>query len=103
MSLEDEIEIVFETLLGENSIPVSIRNMGGVDKEEYEKLKNSILFLIDYYKDKDLIPKKIALAFIDISSYFFVPNLNYSEEEQEQFEDYGIELSELANTLFDNE
>ncbi|QYS91874.1 hypothetical protein JJC04_04160 [Flavobacterium covae] len=45
----------------------------------------------------------MALAFVDISNYFFVPNLNYSEEDYEQFENYGIELSELANKLFEDE
>jgi hypothetical protein len=103
MNKEKAIEIVHNTLLSENSIPVSIRNMNGVDKAEYDELKKSILFLIDYYKDKDEIPKKIALPFVDISNYFFVPNLNYSEEDHEQLEDYGIELSELASKLFDCE
>lgn len=49
------------------------------------------------------MPKKIALAFVDISNYFFVPNLSYSKEDHELFEDYGIELPELANKLFDDE
>lgn len=103
MNREKAIEIVYNALLSEYSIPVSIRGMNGVDKIQYEELKKSVLFLTDYYKNKDEIPKKVALAFVDISNYFFVPNLSYSKEDHELFEDYGIELSELANKLFDYE
>jgi hypothetical protein len=103
MNKEEAIEIVYSALLGETSIPVSIRNMDGVDKIQYEELKKSILFLIDYYKDKDDVPKKLAQVFVDISNFFFVPNLNYSEEDHELFEDYGIELTALASELFDFE
>lgn len=103
MNEKEAIEIVYNALLSDTSIPVSIRNMDGVNKIQYEELKKSILFLIDYYKDKDNVPKKLAQSFVDISNYFFVPNLKYSEEELEIFEDYAIELSELANKLFDNE
>ncbi|MFK7050541.1 hypothetical protein FLACOL_00241 [Flavobacterium columnare] len=103
MNQEEAIKNVYNALLSETSIPVSIRNMEGVDKVQYEELKKNIIFLIDYYKDRDNVPKKLALAFVDISNYFFVPNLNYSEEDSERFEDYGIELSELANKLFDDE
>ena len=103
MNKEEAIEIVYNALLSETSIPVSIRSMDGVDKIQYEELKKSILFLIDYYKNKDDVPKKVAQAFVDISNYFFVPNLNYSEEDLELFENYGIELTTLANQLFDFE
>ncbi|MFK7031632.1 hypothetical protein V3471_14965 [Flavobacterium oreochromis] len=103
MNEKEAIEIVYNSLLSDTSIPASIRNMDGVNKIQYEELKKSILFLIDYYKDKDNVPKKLAQSFVDISNYFFVPNLKYSEEEHEIFEDYGIELCELANKLFDNE
>ncbi|MET3047512.1 hypothetical protein V8245_04205 [Flavobacterium columnare] len=103
MNKEEAIKNVYNALLSETSIPISIRNMEGVDKIQYEELKKNIIFLIDYYKDRDDVPKKLALAFVDISNYFFVPNLNYSEEDYEQFENYGIELSELANKLFEDE
>lgn len=97
------LEIVYEKLLGENSIPVKIRTMEKLTENEFTELVEAINFLIDYYKNSENVPKKIALAFIDISNYFFVSNLNYSEKEIELYEDYGIELSRLAEELFSNE
>jgi hypothetical protein len=103
MNQEEALNIIENSLLSMDSFPVSIRSFQGVDKEKYEKLKKAILFLIDYYKDKDSVPKKLALAFVDISNYFFVPNIPYSEEDHERFENYGIELTALASELFDFE
>ena len=77
--------------------------MEKLTENEFTELVEAINFLIDYYKNNENIPKKLALAFIDISNYFFVSNLNYSEKEIELFEDYGIELSRLAEELFSNE
>ncbi|MDR1284819.1 MAG: hypothetical protein LBJ88_01300 [Campylobacteraceae bacterium] len=100
MNKEISLKIVYEKLIGFNSIPISIREMRGVNIKDYQELKCAIEYLIEYYNDKNDVPKKLALAFVDISNYFFVPNLNYSEKEHEKLENYGIELSELANKLF---
>ena len=103
MNLETALQIVDERLLGENSIPVKIRSKEKLSENEYPELITAIHFLIDYYKDTENIPRKLALAFVDISNYFFISNHNYSEKEIELFEDYGIELSRLAEELFSNE
>ncbi|WP_338840523.1 hypothetical protein [Flavobacterium ginsenosidimutans] len=100
METEKALQIVFEKLIEENSIPSKIRNINNVEHAEYCELINAINFLIESYKINPNIPKKLALAFVDISNYFFVSNLNYSEEDLERFEDYGIELSALGQKLF---
>jgi hypothetical protein len=100
MNKEISLKIVYERLVGPHSLPISVREMQGVNKKDYQELKCAIEYLIEYYSDKNEVPKELALAFVDIGNYFFVPNLNYSEEEHEELEDYGIELSELANKLF---
>jgi hypothetical protein len=100
MEIQTALAIVENRLLGPESIPVHIREMQGINTAHYHELKEAVAFLIGAYKDKDTVPKLLALAFVDISNHFFVPNLNYSTEEQEKLEDCGIELSELANQLF---
>ena len=102
MNIKEALEIVEKRLVGIESIPISIRQMKGVDENEYDELINSISFLTDYFREKENVPKILALAFVDVSNYFFVPNLGYSKQEQEKLEDYGIKLSELANQLFDS-
>jgi hypothetical protein len=102
MNVNKALKIVENRLLGEASIPVAVRLMKGVNKKDYEELINAILFLIDAFKGKVSVPKILALAFVDVSNHFFVPNLSYSEKELEFLEDCGIQLSELANELFND-
>jgi hypothetical protein len=101
MNQKQAISIIEERLLGENSIPVSIRAGEGLNEQNYNELKEAILFLIESYQHKKAVPKVMALAFIDISNWFFVENENYSTSEIERIEDVGIELSTLANQLFE--
>jgi hypothetical protein len=100
MDKDKALKIVYDKIIGIDSIPLSIREMKGVNADNFQELKSAIIYLIEYYGNKDDVPKELALAFVDISNYFFVPNLNYTEREHEKLEDYGIELSELANKLF---
>jgi hypothetical protein len=102
MNTDNALEIVYQKLLGEDSLPLNIRNMKGVDQDDYNQLINAINFLIDVYKNRTEIPKKLALAFVDIGNYFIVPNLSYSEKEIDLFEDYGMELSYLGQQLFND-
>jgi hypothetical protein len=96
------IQIIEQELIGENSIPCKLRNEHFFDKLAFERLVNSVEEAINYYKEQDNIPKKLALCFVDISNHFFVDSDYFSENEIEEIEDAGMELSELANKLFDN-
>lgn len=98
--IKKTLQLVEYYLLGDNSFPIRIREKRQINPSEFEDLKKRIEELCTFYKDEINIPKNLALCFVDISNFFFVPNLNYSETEIEEFEDYGIELSELANKLF---
>lgn len=102
MNKEVAIERVEEYLLGEDSIPVQLRMRAGLDKEKFAILVEATEFLIEYYRSEDVVPKSLALAFVDISSYFFFKEGDYSEAELEEIEDAGILLTSLANQLFDS-
>lgn len=96
------IKIIEQELIGDNSIPCKLRNEHFFDKQAFKKLVNSIHKAIDFYKDQDNIPKRIALCFVDVSNNFFVDSNFFTESEMEEIEDAGMELSKLANQLFDN-
>lgn len=96
------IKIIEKELIGDNSIPIKLRNEHFFDKSAFEKLVNSINEAIVFYKGVDNIPKRLALCFVDISNYFYVDNNFFSESEIEEIEDAGMKLSELANQLFDS-
>jgi len=89
------LKIIESYLIGYDSLPMKIRQMEEVCESDFNKLKDAIIEITKYYENKSEVPKQL-----DISNFFFVPNLNYSEEELERYEDYGIELSELANKIF---
>ncbi|WP_430931176.1 hypothetical protein [Saccharicrinis sp. 156] len=96
----DATNIIIDGLLGEESIPVKLRTERFFDNEKYSKVKEAVLFLVDEYKDKSMVPKDLALCFVDISNHFYVSENVFSEDLICKIEDAGFELSELANKLF---
>jgi hypothetical protein len=102
MKIENALKRVEDLLLGSESIPVQLRNKEGLDEEKFDSLVETLGWLIDYYNDKDSVPKVLALSFVDLNNYFFVDEMGYSDEDIEKIEDAGIKLSELANQLFES-
>jgi hypothetical protein len=103
MGRQEALDTIYQGLLGNNSIPVQLRSGKGLDKDTFLKIKIAIAFLKKEYKNKNEVPKKLALAFIDISSYFSFRDDFYSIEDQEVFEDAANELVQLANDLFEDD
>ncbi|GKQ49101.1 hypothetical protein [Pseudomonas syringae] len=101
MNAESAVELVCARLVEENSIPVKIRTRNIVSDEEVGELLQAVDFLISYYKERDDIPKKLALAFVDIYVGFNVVAEFYSGIEIQRFEDIGITLQEKAYELFE--
>ena len=100
MTQEEALIEVEELLLGERSIPVQLRLHEGFDREAYERLVKAIRVLIRHYKDQASVPKKLALAFVDVSNYFFYSEQAYPESVVEDLEDAAYELTALASELF---
>lgn len=101
MSEVDALEIVEKRLLGQNSILVKIKMGYGFDKNEYDELVVSIKILTNIYREAILVPKRLALAFVDISNYFYINEGLYSDEDLNKMEDAVHEIVELANVLFE--
>lgn len=99
MTTEEALNVIYEGLLGENSILVKLRNKEGLDEDMYGSVLEAIEVLKIAWKDQDHIPKKLALAFLDISTYFIFSDEWYSEEEQEKFEDAGLQLVQAVDDL----
>ncbi|PHM60572.1 hypothetical protein Xsto_03862 [Xenorhabdus stockiae] len=91
--------IVFDKLLGENSIPVRLRTKSSFSMDEVEILYNALDFLIDFYHEKTDIPKKLALAFVDVYGAFSFREWMYDEKMLNELEDIGIELQDKATQL----
>ncbi|WP_228860253.1 hypothetical protein [Xenorhabdus sp. PB61.4] len=100
-SMNEDIaqNIVFDKLLGENSIPVRLRTKNSFSMDEIKILYHALDFLIDFYHDKTEIPKKLALAFVDVYGAFSFREGMYDEEMLNELEDIGIELQDKAIQL----
>lgn len=97
MTIEEAIDQVEEGLLSVNAVPVKIRSEKTIDRELYAKTIRAIQFLIDNFNNESVIPKRLALCFVDISNAFFVSDEHFSIKE---VEDMGVELTALGNELF---
>ncbi|MEC1180010.1 hypothetical protein P9B03_16030 [Metasolibacillus meyeri] len=95
------LNLIYENILGEDSILLQLRRGGGLDENKFHELINAMQFLIVEYKNIDVVPKKLALSFVDISNYFYFNEGKYSLDQQNAIEDAVQEIAQLANELFD--
>lgn len=94
------ITYIEDYLIGVNSIPNQLRNNHYFDKKSYNELISVLHKVITYYENKNEVPKRLALCFVDISNSFYANGNYFSEKELEEIEDAAIEISRLANILF---
>jgi hypothetical protein len=100
MNAENALKIVFDKLLGDDSIPVRLRVKKSISDDEYDLLYEALDFLAVVYANEKTIPKMLGLALMDVYGMFSFKEGMYSEEKREKLEDIGIELQEKAITLF---
>ncbi len=99
MEIKEAQELIYEYLVGENSIPIELRLNKKLDYNKIEKLYQAIKLAIKFYSDKEEVPKKIACAFIDIYGAFQFKNDFFPKEKLIEYENIGIELQSLALDL----
>jgi hypothetical protein len=103
MNVNSALEIVYDCLSGEESIPQKLRSREGLDDNRFKQLIIALRFLTSYYDRTELVPKRLAFCMIDIYASFSFKNDFYNEQENSRIEDAGIELQDLAYELFDYE
>ncbi len=101
MNIETTLAFVYDCLLSDTSIPQQLRMRQGLDQERFDQLTESLQVLIHYYNDKDLVPKRLALCFIDIYNAFFFREGFYNDSDAMRIENAGIMLQEIAVTLLE--
>lgn len=101
MTETQALETVYSLLLGTNSIYVRIRSGEGLDQTQFDALRSAMLVLIDAYETRDLVPKKLALCFVDILNNFYSTD-KYEGEESDRIEDSILEISKLAEELLES-
>lgn len=99
--MDNVIDDLYRSLLGNDSIPERLRLKREVTNMEFNELIDKVEKLVEYYKDKDYVPKKLAACFVDIYNQFSLREDFYPTEKLNLFEDIGVKLQELAYELFD--
>jgi len=99
-TVDAAIDMVCARLIGDASIPLKIRTRADVSDDEVEELFSAIDFLIAHYADKDVVPKRLALAFVDVYAGFSITEAFVGTAAMQRFEDIGIALQEKADALF---
>ncbi|MFJ8459094.1 hypothetical protein [Lysinibacillus xylanilyticus] len=100
MDIQEAIEIIYIGLVSENSVPVKLRTNRELDSDLLNQVSEALDVLTHYYKDKETVPKKLALAMVDIYGAFSFQTGYFEDEILEELEVIGIELQEKAMELF---
>ena len=100
MRIEQAIDIIYNGLVSENSVPVKLRAYRELDLEQLDQVKKALAFALEYYRDKKFVPKKIAMAMVDIYGAFSFKKGDFEDKTLQELEDIGIELQEKAMELF---
>ena len=100
MDIEQAIEIIYNGLVSENSVPVQLRANRYLDLEKLEQVRKALDFATNYYIGETHVPKKIAMAMVDIYGAFSFKKGFFEEKMLVELEDIGIELQEKAMELF---
>ena len=100
MDKDDALSFVYECLLENNSITLKLRLREGLEEARFNKLKEAIRFLIDYYANQEEVPKRLALCMVDIYGAFSFREGFYDDSTTTRIENSGVELQDLATELF---
>lgn len=100
MKENEAIDIIYEGLIGDKSIPNDLRMNKKLDYHRLENIVSAINFLIIFYKEKSSIPKKLAYCFVDVYGLFQFKQDFFSEEILIEYENIGVKLQELGYQLF---
>lgn len=99
MDIEQAIDIIYTGLVSEKSVPVRLASFRVLDFGMLDQVREALDFATKYYKGKPFVPKKIAMAMVDIEGAFIF-NSGFDEEMLGKIKDIGTELQEKAMELF---
>lgn len=98
-NIDQAIDIIYTGLVSVKSVPVQLRSFRILDLEMLDQVREAMDFAIKYYKGKPFVPKKIAIAMVDIYGAFYFKD-GFEDEMLRKLEDIGMELQEKALKLF---
>ena len=93
------IEVVCDGLSGPRSIPVKLRIGEGLDREQLAVVLDAMERLDEHYEGKEMVPKRLAAALLDIHEGMEQGLARYSSEEKDAIEEAAMELATIASAI----
>lgn len=99
MNIEQAIDIVYTGFIGKDSVPDQLKSSRKLDLEKLGQVREALDVVEKYYEDTPFVPKKIAMAMVDLQGAFFFKH-GFEEEMLRKLEDIGMEFQEKALKIF---
>ena len=96
-------EIVFNNIIGEQSILLSLRSGSGINEHVYLETVEVCRELCLLLANQTFVPKKLAQCFVDLSNAVYASEGLYTEEAFEGLEDKVQELNYWGQELFESQ
>lgn len=103
MTEREAIDTLYEGLVGESSLSAKLRDGRGLDRATLARVKEACEALARMMEGRSEVPKRLALAFVDVQASMDVSRDAYPPDEQDAIEAAGMALAELGASLFDDE
>lgn len=103
MTEDEAVDVVCAGLGGMDGIPVKLRMGDGLDTRQLEDVKRALRLLIERWKGRPTVPKRLAAVFVDLQGAMEVNRDHYPEPVQEAIEDAATDLLALAWELFEDD
>lgn len=100
MTEREALEKVIQCLSDKGSIPVKLNLKKGIDWELVSELRKALFELGEIYQDQDVVPKKLAFVFVDLSKAFERCMPLYDQDEQDKIFDLKQEIVDEGYRLF---
>lgn len=96
----EAIHVVLDGLVGPDSLPVRLRRGEGLDEAQLARIEVAATRLGELWAGRDVVPRRVAAAFVDIGTTLAWAGAGASKAEQERIEVAALRLVELAHELF---
>lgn len=95
------IDELFELIVGEDGLLVTLRCDNKFDEEKYTEIKSKLRILISAWKEEDQIPKKAMLAIIELAVGLTRGSRFLNEAEDIKVEDASFEILDIIYDLYE--
>lgn len=96
------LEKLYELVMGEEGVIVTLRCENRFDEEKYNDIKAILCDMVEDWKSKELVPKKAMLIMVELIECLVGGSRFLSYETAITVEDASIEIKDILNKLYES-